>query len=192
MKIIKFLTRPNWLDTLMMREIWGILLWICLGFVIPVSTVSANENIEHQVKTAFIYNFIAYTRWPEGNEEGTLALCVYGENGLGKEIDKLTGRPVNKQKIHVRHIVGIKNLQECQAIFFSKTAKVEWPSVLKELKNKPILTLADSKDAASQGVSINMDLVKEKIVFEINLGVAQASGLSFSSKLLNLAKRVYQ
>ena len=39
---------------------------------------------------------------------------------------------------------------------------------------------------------INMNLINEKIVFEINLGNARKSGLDISSKLLQLAVKVHQ
>ena len=44
----------------------------------------------------------------------------------------------------------------------------------------------------SMGVAINMNLVSEKIVFEINLAAARKAGLDISSKLLQLAVKVHQ
>lgn len=40
--------------------------------------------------------------------------------------------------------------------------------------------------------TINMDVVQNKIMFEANLGAARKARLKFSSKLLNLAREVWQ
>ncbi|UJP03292.1 MAG: YfiR family protein [Nitrosomonas sp.] len=42
------------------------------------------------------------------------------------------------------------------------------------------------------GAIINMNLVNEKIIFEINLGIVRLSGLDISSKPLQLAIKVHQ
>ena len=65
-------------------------------------------------------------------------------------------------------------------------------STLVDLQDKSILTLTDSPNAISQGIVINMNVINEKIVFEINLAAARKSGLDISSKLLQLAVKVHQ
>ena len=89
-------------------------------------------------------------------------------------------------------ITNPDKLKACQAIFFSKSVSAQLSSILSDLQNEPILTLADSPNATAQGIAINMSLVNEKIVFEINLTKARASGLDISSKLLQLAVKVHQ
>ncbi len=179
-------------DTLLKRVIFSSLLVLCLGFAILASSsvAVANDQIEYQVKVAFIYNFIAFTQWPD-NTAKTINLCVYGENHFGDAINKLQGRPVNSRRIKVEHINDSKKLKACQAIFFSKSIGNNLPNILKELQDKPVLTLANNMDAISQGVAINMSIANEKIVFEINLEAARRSGLDISSKLLQLAARVH-
>ncbi len=179
-------------DTFVKRSIFNLLLALCLSFIMLASQsiAIANSQIEYQVKAAFIYNFIAFTQWPD-NANKTINLCLYGENYFGDEINKLQSKPVNNHHIKVKHIYNPEELKDCQAIFFSKSVTNNLPSILKNLQNKPILTLADDPDATPQSVTINMNVVNEKIVFEINLGAARSSGLDISSKLLQLAVKVY-
>ena len=180
------------LNTSMIRSIFNLLLASCLCFVIlaPQAVAIASNQIEYQVKAAFIYNFIAFTQWPD-NTDKTVNLCLYGENDFGDEINKLQSKPVNNRHIRVEHINNPEKLKDCQVIFFSKSVQKNLSSILEDLQNKPILTLADNPDAISQSVAINMNVVNEKIVFEINLGAARRSGLDISSKLLQLAIKVY-
>ncbi|MDP1549980.1 MAG: YfiR family protein [Nitrosomonas sp.] len=155
------------------------------------SVAMADSMIEYQVKAAFIYNFMAFTHWPDSPGK-TINLCVYGEDYFGQEIDKLQNRSINNRHIKVARIADLDQLKACQAIFFSKSVSSQLSSILNDLQNEPILTLADSQNAAAQGIAINMSLINEKIVFEINLAKVRASGLDISSKLLQLAVKVHQ
>ncbi|WP_293005443.1 YfiR family protein [Nitrosomonas sp.] len=178
--------------TLISRCVCYIILALWLGYGLPIShSVAKADNIlEYQVKAAFIYNFIAFTDWPKSTNN-IIHLCIYGEDYFGNEIDKLQNRSVDKRTIKVLRISNPERLEDCQAIFFSNSGSYNLSSILSTLQNNPILTLADSSNAISHGVIINMNLVNEKIVFEINLAIARKSGLDFSSKLLQLATKVY-
>ncbi len=177
----------------MKRSFCHFLLTLYLGFCLPVShsVAMADEIIEYQVKAAFIYNFIAFTHWPDSPSQ-TINLCIYGEDYLGKEIDKLQNRSVNNRHIKVARIADLDQLKMCQAIFFSKSVSSQLSSILNDLQNEPILTLADSPNATAQGIAINMHLINDKIVFEINLAKVRGAGLDISSKLLQLAVKVHQ
>ncbi|PTN11072.1 YfiR family protein [Nitrosomonas aestuarii] len=182
------------LSTIAKESVVYFLCAICMGFILPSlqSTACADELVENKVKAAFIYNFMAFTQWPEDTGQ-TLNLCIYGEDYFGHEIDKLENKSVNNHQIKViRTDDSIEQLQDCQVIFFSKSVGEKLPALLATIQNKPILTLADSPGAAIQGVAINMALSNEKIVFEINLSEARSSGLNISARLLNLAVKVYQ
>lgn len=165
---------------------------VCIGYMFSSlqSVAHADELVEYKVKAAFIYNFIAFTQWPEETGQ-TLNLCFHGEDYFENEIDKLQNRSVNNHQLRIIRTDSIGQLQDCQAVFFSKSEREKLPALLDALQDKPVLTLADSPDAAAQGVAINMVLANEKIVFEINLNKARSSGLNISARLLNLATKVY-
>ncbi|NBQ68943.1 MAG: YfiR family protein [Nitrosomonadaceae bacterium] len=180
-------------DHFVKRSICRCLLALCLAFGLSIShsMARADNILEYQVKAAFIYNFIAFTQWPD-TTGSVINLCVYGEDYFGSEIDKLQSKPVDKRHIRVVRTSIPEKLPDCQVIFFSKSVSGSLSNFLSNLPARPILTLADSPNAIAQGVIINMNLVNEKIVFEINLEIARKSGLDISSKLLQLAVKVYQ
>jgi len=146
---------------------------------------------EFRVKTAFIYNFIAFTEWPEtvGN---TLNLCIHGQSPLDKEIDALHGRFTNNREIVTQKQREIKRLQDCQILFIATAAISNLPQIVDHLQSSPTLIIADSKDAVLQGATINMSIKNDKILFDVNFEAARQSGLKISSKLLGLAYKVYQ
>lgn len=151
-----------------------------------------NDSIEYQVKAAFISNFIAFTAWPGDLSEG-IQLCLYGEDMFGTSLDQIAQKPNNKGKIKVRRTNDESTLTECQVVFIAKSNISNLSNILNSLREKPILSLADSPNAASQGVNINMNVNSDgKVTFEINLATARLSKLDFSSKLLQLATHVYR
>lgn len=171
------------------RWLLAILLVITQPFASPLA--HADEMLEYQVKAAFIYNFIAFTQWP-GSADSAINLCLYGEDYFGNEIDKLQNKMVGARPIKVIRVSNSNQLPQCQAVFFSKSVHNNLADLINSLENYPILTLADTPNAISRGIIINMNLVNEKIVFEINLATARKSGLDISSKLLQLAAKVHQ
>lgn len=157
----------------------------------PYALAQVESVIEYQVKAAFIYNFIAFTHWPEIPEQ-TIYLCIYGDDHFGNEIDKLEEKTVHGHQLKIKRIDNPDKLEACQVIFFSKALGKRLLDILNRLEGLPILTLADNPDAITQGVVINMQLAQEKIVFEINLSTARKSGLNINSRLLQLAVKVHQ
>ena len=75
-------------DTFVKRSFYHFLFALYLGFCLPVShsVAMADSMVEYQVKAAFIYNFMAFTHWPDSTGQ-TINLCVYGEDYFGQEID---------------------------------------------------------------------------------------------------------
>ncbi len=171
----------------LIAQILGLVLLMSL----LISEVAANNLKEYQLKSAFLYNFIAFTQWPDGINQ-TLNLCVYGEDYFGEEIDKLQKKSVHGSNIKILRLDSLEKSKECQVLFISKSAINTLPDILTTIHEKSILTIADSPAAASEGVIINMTLSQNKINFEINLQSAHSVKLNISSKLLQLASKVYQ
>lgn len=166
-------------------------LLLSLGLLMHTPMVMSEALPEFRVKAAFIYNFIAFSEWPDtvGN---TLNLCIHGQSPLDKEIDALHGRFANNREIVTQKQIEIKNLQDCQVIFIATTAIGNLPQIVDHLQGSPTLIIADSKGAAHLGATINMSIKNDKIIFDANLEAAHQSGLKISSKLLGLAHKVYQ
>ncbi len=167
------------------------LFFLFIGLVFSTQLQAVTHINEYQVKAAFLYNFIAFTQWPEDIDQ-TLNLCVYGKDYFGQEIDKLQAKSVNSNNIKILRLTGLERSKECHVLFISKSVINNLPSILASVQGKPVLTIADSPKAATQGVVINMNLTQNKVNFEVNLESARSVGLDISARLLQLATKVYQ
>lgn len=158
---------------------------LCFG-----QTALADNLSEYRLKAAFLYNFITFTEWPAGTGN-TLNLCVYGPDPFGEDLDKLQGKNVAGRSLAVRRTNSANGLGNCQIVFITRPMIENLSGALEHL-GSPVLTVADSPGAARQGVAINMGTEQNKVNFEANLGVARSNGVNLSSKLLRLAREVYQ
>lgn len=151
----------------------------------------AQEVPEYRLKAAFIYNFILFTEWPNPTGE-TFNLCIYGEDPFGREIDTLQGKNVSGRSIAIQRKGGGESLDGCQGVFISASEAGRVAEVVKVLKDKGVLTVADSPGATQLGVALNMATRGGRVSFQANLVAARESGIQLSSKLLRLATEVVQ
>ena len=154
--------------------------------------VRAEELDEYTLKAAFLYNFAAYTTWPD-SDASTFSLCIYGSDPFGKDLDSLMQKKrVNDRTIAIHRTNNIDRLDSCQMVFISRSSIDNLKDVINILQDKPILIVADSPNSAQQGVTLNMEVKNEKVTFEANLIVAKKAGLNLSSQLLRFATVVHQ
>ena len=147
------------------------------------------ELPEYRLKAAFLYNFALFTEWP-ADVGNTINLCVLGRDPFGKELDELQGKAIGERSITVLRKAVNEPLRSCQVLFIAESSIGALPRVLEELRDRPVLTVADCHSSTGQEVALNMSVVQNKVTFEANLMAARAQRLSLSSKLLRLATKV--
>lgn len=175
----------------MRHRVYALLCLLSCGLLLSMPSAAADDLPEYRLKAAILYNFAAFTEWP--NDVGTtLNLCIYGQDPFGGEIDQLQGRTVGGRTIAV-HRIGINEaLTGCQLVYIANSAVGNLKSVLDSLRGTAVLTVADTAGAARRGVVFNMAVVQNRVVFEANLEAAHQARLNLSSKLLRLANEVLQ
>jgi hypothetical protein len=157
----------------------------------PLQPLLAADLTEYQLKAAFIYNFAVFTEWPA--EVGTpLNLCILGPDPFGDEINDLQGKAVGNRTLTVSRKTTSQSISGCHIVFITAQAIRSLPRVLDEIRDRPILTVADSEGAAKRGVALNMAVAQNRVTFEASQAAARASRLTLSSKLLRLATEVHQ
>jgi hypothetical protein len=146
---------------------------------------------EYRLKAAFLYNFISFTEWPAG-QGSTLNLCIYGPDPFGENLDRLKGKQVGRHTLAIRRTNTADTLKDCQIIFITRTVISNLPRVQEDMNGKPVLLVSDSPGAARGGIALNMIVDQNTILFEANLSAVRKNQLVLSSKLLKLAKEIYE
>jgi hypothetical protein len=170
---------------------WSAVL-VFLRLALP-GAARAQAAREYDVKAAFLYNFTKFVEWPASafdDERETLKLCVLGENPFGDALQAVVGEEVAGHRITVVRSEAISRPSRCHVLFVGRSERSRLPQILPEVRNAPVLTVADSPGFLEQGGMINFVLEGTKVRFEVNQGAAEREGIKISSKLLQLAKRV--
>ena len=159
--------------------------WLCC----PVPVNADEHDTEYQVKAAFLYNFAQFVSWPQPLGDH-FRLCVIGSNPFGLHLDQLIGQSVQDSILVVDQYDNVGHVQNCQMAYISPSLKQQLRQVLAGLAGYPILTISDIEAFTDAGGMIGLRLFDHGLRFDINHVSAEAVGLSISSKLLSLSRRV--
>jgi YfiR/HmsC-like len=154
----------------------------------------AQEASEHQLKAAFLFNFVKFIDWPETSfreNTGRMRLCVLGAEPLGAELERVaTGKSVNGRSLEVVRLTQAEGAAHCQVLFLGASQSGALRKIQAELHGGGVLTVGDSPEFLHQGGVIRFLLLDNHVRFEVNLEAAEQAGLKISSKLLALAQNV--
>jgi hypothetical protein len=186
----------------MRKRVYKVLLFT-IGAILPLCAHPAMADSEtypeHEVKAAFMYNFLKFTDWPEEkvpDENETMNIFVVGnypECKTFKDIQEKTreGNPVRVRIFKSYEQMSDPNvLKECHLLYICKSEKKHITEILKLVKDSSVLTVGEYEGFLEAGGMINFVEYREKLRFEVNMSAAAEANLKLRSKLLKLAKRV--
>ena len=160
---------------------------------LPSSAQTAAAS-EHQVKAAFLFNFVKFVTWPPDTFAGdkkSMKLCVVGRDPLGDELSRMiSGKSVRDHPLEFLRITDPSSARGCHLVYVGQ----EWGRArefITAVRGVPALTVGEVPDFVAWGGVINLVMENEQVRFEINLDAANTAGLKVSSKLLALARNVY-
>jgi hypothetical protein len=165
---------------------------------------------EHDVKAAFLYNFIKFTEWPEGKnaEPNTIIIGLLGEDEFGDAFDPVKDRPVKEKRLLIKNLgkfrksfpkddAGelefanyIEQLRKCHVLYICDSERKNFKAIIDAVKGHGVLTVGETADFLDFNGIITFIPGTEKPVFEVNQKVCEQEGLKISSKVLRLARKV--
>ena len=160
-------------------------LWLCL--TVPLG---AQKSREYDLKAVFLYNFATFVEWPKEArpaEGEPLVIGILGHDPFGPVLDEvLKGEVLNGCPLVARRVRSIDDAERCHILYISSSEAERMPRIVAALRDKPVLTVADTPRAAAEGVMISFD-TGDRVQLHVNPRAAQQAGLSVSSKLLRVA-----
>ncbi len=152
----------------------------------------AGAGLEAKVKAAYIYNFLLFVEWPELGPGATLRVCVMGQGAVVDALAPIVGRTANGRPIALYHPTDVGQASRCQLLYLAPSGAAGWQLLLESLADHSVLTVSDEGGFALAGGIIGFVERDRRLQLEINLERARRAGLRISSKLLEVAFRVYQ
>ena len=144
---------------------------------------------EHDVKAAFIYNFLRFVEWPEDRFEtagSPFRVCVVGTDPFGSSLERaFADRRISDRAVETHYHPGTVTDSPCHVVFVG----VPTPSDDAPLApaTTGILTVGEGRAFAQTRGIIGLYVKDRKVRFTINVSRADEAGLRISSHLLNLA-----
>lgn len=167
-------------------------MWLCLLLIAwPVHGLEPGP--EHEIKAAYIYNFLKFVQWPEDqfmDPASPFRICIQGGNSFSESIDELQRRRVADRELVIVQLAPDADVQECHVIVIGQAPQAQVEHVLQRVRLYPVLTVSDVEGFATRGGIIGFVSIDERVHLEINLNAARAAGLKISAKLLELANIV--
>jgi hypothetical protein len=149
---------------------------------------------EDDVKAAFLYNFAKYIEWPESAfPGGTFNLCVVADAAFVKRVDEiLAGEAIDGHQVVRRTPTGVEDARACHILFLRQAEAVQTDEWLAAVATSPVLTVGDSSEFLARGGAVAFVRDGDRVRFDISVHAAQLGGLTISSRLLRVARRVTQ
>jgi YfiR/HmsC-like len=151
--------------------------------------------VEYQVKAAFLFNFAKFVEWPTGaflSETTPISLCVFGQDPFGGALDEIArGEAIHNREIVVRRTNELPSMNSCQLIFVGNKEHKRLSELLNAVRGVSTLVVGETEGDAEAGTVIQFFSEGRQLRFAVNVDAMQRAKLSFSSKLLALAKIVH-
>ncbi len=173
-----------------MRRIIFILV---LSLLVITDSTLASSLGEYQIKAAYIYNFAKFIYWPDvsfTSETSPLIIGVLGKNTFKDKLIPLNKKTVHNRPLIIRYYKTPKEIDVCHLLYISPSESGKIELILKDLKNRPIVTVGDSKKFAQLGGIIQFVKKRDRLRFIINLNIAKKNNITIDSQLLSLATEV--
>lgn len=151
----------------------------------------AQVSREYQLKAVFLYNFVQFTEWPPtafANDKAPIVIGIVGPDPFGSTLDDtVRGETVGGRPLLVERYPRPSDIKPCHLLFISQAETRHTDEILRTVKGKPVLTVADTESPATAGVMIRFIVENNKVHFRINAEAASAADITLSSKLLRVA-----
>ncbi len=144
----------------------------------------AAEDLEYQVKAAFLFNFLKFVEWPAAGD-GPWVIGILGRDPFGGALDRtVQGKMVNGRAVEVRRYARPNDVKDCHVLFISRGDFEHMGAPMQP----GLLTVGESPGFLKAGGAINFYLEDNRVHFEIRPEVARFSGLHVSAQLLKLGR----
>jgi len=157
----------------------------------------AETLTESKVKSAFLYNFAKFVKWPPDSlatAATPFTFCTLGDNALQGTLDEvLQGKTIDDRPLLSRHLQHASELKGCQVLFLSEAASLTDGKSIANLRLPGLLIVSEAgerKEVSKEDAMITFVLESNRVRFVIDAKAAGRAGLIVSSKLLSLALAV--
>lgn len=169
---------------------WLLMILMLSGFTASGKAQDATAD-EYEIRAAMLLNLTKFIDWPSAKADSAhpqFLICILGSDPIGPGADRyLQNRTVAGKPVLVRHLTTPEAANTCQILYVADREHKSIERLVPELMKNGVLTISERSNATDPNQVIGLPTVNERVHIDINLGAAQKTGLTISSKLLRLA-----
>ncbi|CAN5583936.1 hypothetical protein BH23ACI1_BH23ACI1_12630 [soil metagenome] len=168
----------------------------CLAVLAGTTTLArpavAQDTLEHEIRAAFIYNFTRFIDWPPAAvPPDEFRICVVGDPRFATALDgMIAGEAVQGRPIVRRDPATPDEARACQILYVSRQEPERGARTLTAVRHLPVLTVGDAPRFLEQGGAVRFLLEEGRVRFDVDMSAVDRAGLTMTSKLLRVARRV--
>jgi hypothetical protein len=158
---------------------------IAVTLLVSRALCSGGEDLEYQVKAAFLFNFLKFVEWPGAVNDSPWVIGILGHDPFGEVLENtVRGKLVNGRSVEVRRYTKVGDVKNCNILFIGRADFERMGTPVQD----GLLTVGETSGFLKAGGIINFYLEDGRVHFEIRPSVAHATGLHVSAQLLRLGK----
>ena len=148
------------------------------------------------MKAAFLYQFPAYVEWPASSFAEATSPLVFGvleADAIADELSVLSrDKPLSNRAIVIKKLRLGDSIAGLNVLFIGRShTRTAIPVMLNALSSS-ILTVTEAPAQRPNGSIINFAIIDDRVSFDVSLPMAGQAGLTVSSRLLQVARRVIE
>jgi hypothetical protein len=175
------------------RAAGALLLLLSFQFVLLLKAVQAQVSTadEDEIRAAMLLNLAKFISWPATKFEtphSPFLVCLLGPDPIGPDLERyLQNQSVDGRPVQLRYIATVDLANGCHILYIGAADRKSLDRAAPDLLKNSVLTVSDRQGTSSPKQIIGLPAIDEHVHIDVNLGNAQRSGLTISSKLLRLA-----
>lgn len=139
---------------------------------------------EHEVKAAFLANFVRFVEWPEKFRDDVLVIVE--PDPFGRIIEATTGDATLPVRLSVRRLASPDAPPACRILFAGRGSGAAGLAAMAKVGDAT-LTVGETEEFLARGGMVRLAVIDGRVRVEINVDAVERSQLRVSSKLLKIA-----
>lgn len=162
-----------------------LLLTLTLGVMINKSY--SQDRPMHEIHSMMVYNFIKYIQWPDNNSN-EFVIGVLGHDDVFNTLNVWYGGKLKgSQKFKIVKVNKESDMSDCNVLYVANQSSKHFEDIKQKIDKASTLVITDKPGLGAKGSAINFKKVNNRLAFELNEGVIEASSLKVSRQLSSIA-----
>ncbi|MCD6042584.1 MAG: hypothetical protein K0R40_2187 [Burkholderiales bacterium] len=170
-----------------MRELFKKL--VVLVLLVPLCAFG--QALEHEVKAAYLFRFLAFVEWPQSSflrPDSPIVIGVLGDEAVLEELRAIVpGRVVQGRPVAAVRLREGASLAGVHVLFVGREASAQ---LARLAPTRAILVVSDAERGLDQGAVVNFVRAEGRVRFEVAVDAAEQRELRISSRMLAVASSV--